>query len=210
VKHLALVLALGLVLAGCQAPVPASQVPVQPTGGTTATARTAASTQAAPTSPPPATAAPTRLPAQATASPAASERVTLVLGAASGPVEVRAEVANTEPQREVGLMFRRSLADGEGMLFVFPAATTGAFWMQNTLVPLSIAWIAADGTILGLDDMAPQTETLHYPPGAYRYALEVPQGFYARRGVKPGDKIGYLEGGGQRPLSQLPQVALAR
>jgi uncharacterized membrane protein (UPF0127 family) len=76
-----------------------------------------------------------------------------------------------------------------GMLFVFPADTDGPFWMKDTLIPLSIAFIAADGTIVNVQDMQPQSTDLHSPGARYRYALEVNQGYFARAGVKPGDKV---------------------
>ncbi len=209
-----LLLALCLLAAGCQTAVPAPAPPpataTVPLAVPPATPTILPALPTATSRPPTSLATATPGPAGQTPAATPSARMPLVIAAAAGPVEMQAELALTPQQRELGLMFRRSLTDGEGMLFVFPADTTGAFWMQNTLVALSIAWIAADGTILGLDDMAPRTEDLHYPPQAYRYTLEVPLGFYARRGVKAGDKIGYLEGGSQQPLSQLPQVAQAR
>lgn len=100
-------------------------------------------------------------------------------------------------------MFRQTLADGDGMLFIFPADTTSGFWMENTLVALSIAWIDADGVIVGLDDMQPLDRTVHNPPRAYRFALEVPQGFFGRAGVQVGDRFFHRAGAEPRPLAEL-------
>ena len=92
-------------------------------------------------------------------------------------------------ERARGLMQRPTMAEDAGMLFVFPADTDGPFWMKDTLIPLSIAFIAADGTIVNVQDMQPQTTDLHAPGARYRYALEVNQGYFARAGVKTGDRV---------------------
>jgi len=177
--------ALALLLAGCL----------------TATAPAATPTPAV-------TATTTPLPPTPTA--LASGRTVLVITTAAGrQVEVTAELAVNPAQRAQGLMFRAQLPAGQGMLFVFPEDTTAAFWMKNTQVPLSIAFIAADGGIVGTDDMAPLDETLHNSPRAYRYALEVSQGFFAQQGVKPGDRVRYREGGQILPLAQLPATRQA-
>ncbi len=106
-----------------------------------------------------------------------------------GPAEVTAEIARTPRERELGLMFRKELADGKGMLFVFDADERLSFWMKNTLVPLSIAYISSDGTIREILDMEPRS--LAPVPSQYsvRYALEVPQGWFSRAGVRVGDRV---------------------
>ncbi len=81
------------------------------------------------------------------------------------------------------------------MLFLFPSDGQAPFWMKNTLIPLSIAFISQDGRILEVQDMAPQTEDLHQPKQPYRYALEVNQGFFRKNGVSAGDKIEFQLGG---------------
>ena len=81
------------------------------------------------------------------------------------------------------------------MLFIFVVDQQGPFWMKDTLIPLSIAFIAADGRILEIQDMAPMTEELHRPAQSYRYALEVNQGFFSRNGVNPGDQVEIQLGG---------------
>jgi uncharacterized membrane protein (UPF0127 family) len=107
-----------------------------------------------------------------------------------GETPVKAEIARTDAQRERGLMGRQSLADGEGMLFVFDRDRILSFWMKNTLLPLSIAYIAYDGRILEIHDMEPQNLKAIQSSRSARYALEVPQGWFARTGIRAGDVLG--------------------
>ena len=108
---------------------------------------------------------------------------------AAGIHIIRAEVANTEASRRDGLMFRKELAGNDGMLFVFEQPDVQCFWMRNTLLPLSIAFIADDGTIVNIEDMAPQTDDTHCSKKPVRYALEMAQGWYESHGMKAGRKI---------------------
>lgn len=101
----------------------------------------------------------------------------------------RVEVAATPQQRERGLMDRARLPENGGMLFVFDHAGRHCFWMRNTPLPLSIAFIDATGRIANLADMQPHTDTLHCPISAIRYALEVPQGGFQQRGILPGAQV---------------------
>lgn len=107
----------------------------------------------------------------------------------AGEHRIQAEVASTGPQRAQGLMYRDSLPAGHGMLFVFPMPGRHCFWMKNTRIPLSIAFIDDEGTIIGLADMAPRQERSHCPPAAVRYALEMTQGWFESRHIHPGDRI---------------------
>ena len=102
---------------------------------------------------------------------------------------VVAEVAATMPTRTVGLMNRFSLQPDHGMLFVFNAPQPLAFWMKNTYVPLTIAFIDKDGRILNIEDMKPQTETTHPSHGPALYALEMKQGWFAGHGISAGAKV---------------------
>jgi uncharacterized membrane protein (UPF0127 family) len=102
---------------------------------------------------------------------------------------VLAEIARTDEQRRRGLMGRKSLADGEGMLFVFETDRILSFWMKDTLIPLSIAFIAYDGRLLEIHDMEAQNTRTVQSARSARYALEVPQGWFGRAGVSPGDTI---------------------
>jgi uncharacterized membrane protein (UPF0127 family) len=113
----------------------------------------------------------------------------LIIETASGGVALNAEIAISEADRARGLMNRKSLADGEGMLFVYDRDEIMSFWMKNTLIPLSIAFIAYDGRILEIRDMKPQDLTPVRSSRSVRYALEVPQGWFGRAGIAPGDRL---------------------
>lgn len=89
----------------------------------------------------------------------------------------------------MGLMYRESLPENAGMLFDFQNDTNSGFWMRNTLIPLSIAFITADGVIVHIEDMDPLTEELHYSPSPYRYAIEGNQGWYTRNDITVGDTV---------------------
>ncbi|MCL2309173.1 MAG: DUF192 domain-containing protein [Proteobacteria bacterium] len=103
---------------------------------------------------------------------------------------VTAEVAQTPEQRERGLMYRFTLPNGGGMLFVFDQPQPLSFWMKNTPAPLSIAFIDAHGIILNIRDMAPNDDTtLHRSQGNALYALEVSQGWFTRQGIKAGMSV---------------------
>jgi uncharacterized membrane protein (UPF0127 family) len=84
-------------------------------------------------------------------------------------------------------MYRKNLGDGKGMLFIFDRDEILSFWMKNTRIPLSIAFIAKDGRILEIRNMQPQDETPVRSSRSARYALEVPQGWFSRAGIAPGD-----------------------
>jgi uncharacterized protein len=112
---------------------------------------------------------------------------TLTLNA--GMHNIRAQIASTPDQRTVGLMFRQTMAAHEGMLFVFEEPATQCFWMKNTLLPLSAAFVADDGTIVNIEDMKPQTLDSHCSKKPVRYVLEMNQGWFAKVGVKPGFKL---------------------
>jgi uncharacterized protein len=104
-----------------------------------------------------------------------------------------AEVAATTDTRTTGLMHRFSLKPDHGMLFVFSVPQPLAFWMKNTFVPLSIAFIGADGKIINIDDMAPQTENTHPSSGPALYTLEMKKGWFAEHGIAAGSEIKGLE-----------------
>ncbi len=107
----------------------------------------------------------------------------------AGMYNIRAEVARTPLQTQTGMMFRREMAQHEGMLFVFDNVERRCFWMKNTLLPLSIAFIADDGRVVSLADMQPQSEESHCSAEPVRFALEMNQGWFAKRGIKPGFKL---------------------
>lgn len=105
---------------------------------------------------------------------------------------IRAEIAATEESSRTGLMHRESMKPNEGMLFVFDAPDQQCFWMRNTLIPLSIAFIKDDGTISNIADMTPMSTDTHCSRGAVRYGLEMNQGWFSERGVTAGDRINGL------------------
>jgi uncharacterized protein len=116
----------------------------------------------------------------------------LVIETSSGEVTVEVEVADDQGERAQGLMGRTELAPDAGMVFLFPDATRGAFWMKNTLIPLSIAFYDEDGRILRILDMEPCRQNpcpVYDPEVAYRGALEVNQGAFARWNVREGDRV---------------------
>ena len=107
---------------------------------------------------------------------------------------ITAEMATTPQSRTIGMMFREKTAPNHGMLFVFEYKAQQCFWMLNTPLPLSIAFIDEDGTILQITDMAPKSEALHCSQRPVRYALEMEQGWFAKKGAGVGSKIGGLPG----------------
>jgi uncharacterized protein len=102
---------------------------------------------------------------------------------------VTAEVTTTVASRAVGLMRRFSLQPDHGMLFVFNAPQPLTFWMKDTYIPLSIAFIGPDGRILNIEDMAPQTESAHDSHGPAMFALEMKKGWFAQFAITAGDRV---------------------
>jgi uncharacterized membrane protein (UPF0127 family) len=102
---------------------------------------------------------------------------------------IDAQVAQTPGQREIGLMFREQMPQNEGMLFVFERPSEQCFWMRNTLLPLTAAFVADDGTVVTLEDMKPKTLDSHCSAKPVRFVLEMNQGWFARKGIKPGFKL---------------------
>jgi uncharacterized protein len=106
---------------------------------------------------------------------------------------IQAEVANTADTRMIGLMHRKKLGANNGMLFVFPDVGRHCMWMKNTFVPLSVAFIDESGVILNIADMQPLNEESHCATAPARFALEMNQGWFAAKGIKPGAKISGIE-----------------
>ncbi|WP_027212289.1 DUF192 domain-containing protein [Burkholderia sp. WSM2232] len=107
----------------------------------------------------------------------------------AGMFVIDAAVAANDADREQGLMYRTSLAPNEGMLFVFNENAVHCFWMKNTLIPLSIAFMRADGTVTDIDEMQAETTSNHCPKNNGVYALEMSKGWFTSKGIKPGMKI---------------------
>ena len=99
------------------------------------------------------------------------------------------EVAQTPQEHQIGLMFRKTMPTNDGMIFIFDRPGQQCFWMKNTLLPLSVAFIADDGTIVNLDDMKAQTLDSHCSAKEVRFVLEMNDGWFAKRGIKAGSKL---------------------
>ncbi len=115
----------------------------------------------------------------------------------SGMFLIKAEVASNYATRMQGLMMREKMGANEGMVFVFPGEDQQCMWMKNTLLPLSVAFIDQSGVILNIEDMQPKTENSHCSAKPARYALEMNQGWFKSKNIKPGTRIGGLEKAGQ-------------
>ena len=105
-----------------------------------------------------------------------------------GPDTVRAEIARTDQERQRGLMFRASVPDGTGMLFVFPRAELQGIWMKDTYVPLDVAFLDAQSRILNIEHLEPLDLTTKWSHGPVLFALEVRQGWFSEHGVRVGDR----------------------
>ena len=127
------------------------------------------------------------------AAPAAAQQLPVVQLNA-GMHLIRAEVAAEFGTRMRGLMYRSSMPQNAGMLFIFDESTQHCMWMKNTLIPLSVAFIDEHGTVINIEDMAPQTEDSHCAIKPAVYALEMNRGYFAARGIKPGSRIGGIPG----------------
>ena len=115
----------------------------------------------------------------------------------AGIHNIQAQVAQTPEQRATGLMFRPTMPVNDGMLFAFEDAGVQCFWMKNTLLPLSAAFIADDGTVVNIEDMKPQTEESHCSVKPAPYALEMNLNWFKQKGIKAGTKIGGIEKAGK-------------
>ena len=106
---------------------------------------------------------------------------------------LRAELARTEEEKRTGLMFRKQLGENNAMVFVYEREGRWAMWMKNTYIPLSVAFIDRTGRILNIEDMQPMSLDSHEAAGPAKFALEVNRGWFASRGIKPGDRVQGLE-----------------
>ena len=107
----------------------------------------------------------------------------------TGIYRIQAELADTPKAREVGLMNRTSMPTNSGMLFIFEQKAGHCFWMNNTKIPLSIAFIADDGKIVNIEEMQAETTNNHCPKAAVRYALEMNKQWFSERVIVPGTII---------------------
>lgn len=107
----------------------------------------------------------------------------------AGKEKIQAEVASTPESQQIGLMYRTSMGANAGMLFAFRDKAGHCFWMRNTLIPLSIAFIGDDGRIVNIEEMEAKTENNHCPQKPVRFALEMNQGWFTQKKIKPGSMI---------------------
>ena len=107
----------------------------------------------------------------------------------AGMHQMDVQVAYTPEQRQIGLMFRAEMPQHEGMLFVFEQPTQQCFWMKNTLLPLTAAFVADDGTIVNLADMKPQTTDSHCSAKPVRFVLEMNQGWFRKKSIRAGFQL---------------------
>ena len=107
----------------------------------------------------------------------------------AGMYRIDTQLAQTPQQREIGLMFRKEMPQQEGMLFIFDVPGVQCFWMRNTLLPLTAAFVADDGTIVNLADMKPMSDDSHCSAKPVRYVLEMNKGWFAKRGIQAGAKL---------------------
>jgi len=107
----------------------------------------------------------------------------------AGIHQIDAQLSITPAEHAIGLMYRKEMEQHEGMLFVFPTPSLQCFWMKNTVIPLTVAFLADDGMILNMDDMKPQTEESHCSIKPVRYVLEMNKGWFAKKGIKAGMKL---------------------
>jgi len=108
----------------------------------------------------------------------------------AGMYQIDVQIAQTPEQRQIGLMFRKEMPQAEGMIFVFEQPATQCFWMKNTLLPLTAAFVADDGRIVNLVDMKPMSEDSHCSKEPVRFVLEMNQGWFSRKNIKEGSKLG--------------------
>jgi uncharacterized membrane protein (UPF0127 family) len=126
-----------------------------------------------------------------TAAPPLQRGTLTITNSLGEKIDVHVEIADTPPSQELGLMFRSSMPPDAGMLFDFKGQTTDGFWMEDTILPLSIAFFGQDGAIVSIADMQPLDTTTVYAAGPYYYALETNQGFFRAHNINAGDKASF-------------------
>jgi uncharacterized membrane protein (UPF0127 family) len=129
------------------------------------------------------------------AAPSLTQQNFKVVQLTAGMHVIQAELAANETDRQQGLMFREKMGPNEGMVFVFDAPATVCMWMKNTLLPLSVAFIDGSGKIVNIEDMQPQSTQSHCAKKPVLYALEMNQGWFKQKNIKPGATIGGLPKG---------------
>jgi hypothetical protein len=126
-----------------------------------------------------------------TAAPPLQRGTLTITNSLGEKVAIHVEIADTGPSQELGLMFRSSMPPDTGMIFDFKGETNESFWMENTILPLSIAFFQQDGSIVSIADMQPLDTSNVSAAGPYYYALEANQGFFRAHDINPGDKASF-------------------
>jgi uncharacterized membrane protein (UPF0127 family) len=133
------------------------------------------------------------IPAEQKSQPKLASKIIVIVNQAGNDVPIDVELAVTAEEQRKGLMFRKKLNDGYGMLFVYQRDQILSFWMKNTVIPLSIAFISHDGRIMEIHDMQPQSLTAIKSSRSVRYALEAPRGWFERAGISAGCAVKLTE-----------------
>ncbi len=121
--------------------------------------------------------------------PASAQQKFPVIPLTAGMHVIQAEIVANDRDRQRGLMFREKMGPNEGMVFVFDAPARVCMWMKNTPLPLSVAFIDESGSIVNIEDMKPQSTESHCAKKPVRYALEMNQGWFKKKNIKPGSSI---------------------
>jgi uncharacterized membrane protein (UPF0127 family) len=129
-----------------------------------------------------------------TVAPAVAQQKFQVISLSAGMHRIQAEVAASDAERQQGLMFREKMGPNEGMVFLFDAPASTCMWMKNTILPLSVAFIDQAGKIVNIENMKPQTLDSHCSKKPVRYALEMNEGWFKQKNIKPGSSIEGLPG----------------
>ena len=141
----------------------------------------------------------------ASTSAALASRVIFQPAGGGKEVALPVEVARTDPEKARGLMYRTQLGADAGMIFIWQQPVQDGFWMKNTPLPLSVAFVTTDGIIEDIQDMVPYTTQVHMPPGPYIYAVEANRGWFSGNGIKTGDSAEFIEpSGGVSSEMQVP------
>lgn len=137
----------------------------------------------------PTSATSSRTASQLPAAPAVNSGATVTFTANGGNTTLNVYVARTDAEKSKGLMNIRQLDPDQGMIFIWDRPVDGGFWMKNTYIPLSIAFVSSEMAIVDIQDMEPQSLDQHSPPEPYQYAIEANQGYFREHGIAVGDTI---------------------
>lgn len=118
-----------------------------------------------------------------------ADEPSVIFHTAAGSATLKVEIARSSQEKTTGLMGRDSLAADAGMIFIYEMPVESGFWMKNTLIPLSIAFVDQEGVIIDIQDMEPGSLENHAPPAPYVYAIEANRGYFRQNGISAGDRV---------------------